>query len=231
MNVKHCIGWFPGNKYSFTNKNRCIVWAKSERVLLISKRIPIVCFLLFSKAIVFGQMGISSDIHLGYASNTYGFFIAEREVRNVHALTGHVGSYIHIPLRGSYYIQTGLYANGVVSGGKVGNSQYRSTSMKAYLPVMGGRKITERIDLLAGVSARNNRDMKHFHIRNSHNFRFDMRFQMHYQLANNWKLSTTFRHDLGIPRPFLLNDPRISFSFGLIYDWILQGKKAISCCQ
>ncbi len=187
------------------------------RICLLSSLFSL---LLFSSQLR-SQTTYSAFFGTGYAFNTKSFYLAEERMQGTDGLFLRSGALFAFPLGQLFSIETGLMGMYVSVNGKVGYSQYRSRSLKFYVPLHLGYKWNEKLSLMAGMSVRNAKDLAHFHIAGAHNLRYDVILGATYILNPSWKLMAHYNHDVGIPAAYLINDPQSSIALGLIYliEW------------
>ncbi|TVQ12525.1 MAG: hypothetical protein EA361_10820 [Bacteroidetes bacterium] len=178
--------------------------------------------------VTFGQTTFYAEGIAGYTFSHRTFYLGQEYARNINGASFSLGSRINVPISHRWSFQTGVYGMGIAVTGRVGFSEYTSRSLKIYIPFLAGININDQIKLSAGGGIRNNKDLKMFHIRGSHNIRFDMNLRMDYQIGNRLNLMLSLHQNAGLPKVYLLNDPSLHIQTGVSYRLFSKSDRPLS---
>lgn len=172
-----------------------------------------------------GQTHVYADFSAGYAVNVSGFNLGQERAINMHGTSLQSGIYASFSLNSGWFFGTGLYGKYIFTAGKVGFSQYNVHSYKFFLPLNTGYQINPQWRLMGGVGIKNNRDLQNFHIRSSHNLRYDLMIRSGYYYGSRWHLNAAIMYNPFLPKVYLVNDPHLAIILGISYS-LFQGSES-----
>lgn len=173
--------------------------------------------MLYNATIGFGQLALHSEFAAGYGFNASEFQLDQKNVKGIRSAVFSAEATLSAPLGLRFSAATGMGGRFIASRGNVGSSQYGSRSLKVYVPVLLGYCVGKNTTVMTGLLVRNNKDVNNMHIRSSHNLRFDYVLKVRYIVSPGWALTLNTGYDLGVPRVFLLQDPKLSVQAGLSF--------------
>ncbi len=165
-----------------------------------------------------GQTHVYADFSVGYAVNASGFNLGQERVVNMHGTSLQSGLYANFALSSKWFFETGLYGKYIFTAGQVGFSRYKAHSYKFFVPLNSGYQINPQWRLMGGVGIKNNRDLQNFHIRSSHNLRYDLMIRSSYLNGSRWHLNAAIMYNPFLPRVYLVSDPHLALIFGISYS-------------
>ncbi len=176
----------------------------------------LVLVFMASSLSVLCQISWKGSFSTGYAFN-HALYLNEERVHGAHGATVLGAGMVRVPLTSLFFIEAGLAAKLVFASGEVRLTRYSSKTLRACVPILIGRKFSDRLRVLSGVSVQNNRDFSVFRAREKYNLRYNLLLQGQYRISRSWFVTQSLEYNVGIPDAYLVNDPKMAVSVGFLY--------------
>lgn len=166
---------------------------------------------------MYSQSYYRAELSAGYGFNAKSITLGEENLINPRAILLLGGASLGVPLWKDFVFETGIYGHFIAGRGAIGLTNYKSRSLKFYVPFSLGYTFNNVHTLGLGVVVKNNKDLNQFHIAGSYNLRYDLLLRYSYELSDNWGFTASLCYNTGVPDAFLVHAPQVSVKGGLFY--------------